>query len=588
MKNNNYYKYKLNHSAEHIFAHAVKQLYGDKVTLAVAHIEDNGFSNDSRWLEEISEKDLPAIEKKMKEIIKKDLPIVEEEISEAEARELFKNNPFKLEWLEEILERKGKITVYRTGEEYVDLCKGPHVNSTGEIGAFKLFSIAGAYWRADENNEMLKRVYGVAFKTKEELDEYLTMLEEAKERDHRKINEVMDLFTFSDLVGKGLVMYTPKGTEVKNQLRDHLLEICKKQGAMEVNIPHMAKIDLYEKSGHAKKFKDELFYVKGHYDNEYVLKPVNCPHHTQIYASRQRTYKDLPIAYVESTQQHRDEKPGAMMGLNRTISFEVDDGHTFCRPDQIKDEAIKIIKIIEEFYKAFGMWGNHWVSLSFKDPAQPEKYIGREEDWANAQRMLEEINEELGLGGEIKIGEAALYGPKIDFMLKDAFGNDRQLGTVQIDFAMPNNFGLEYIDSDGLIKTPVMLHRAILGSYQRFLAYLMESTKGAFPVWLHPEQIALIPISEKQNDYVAKVKEQIAKEIPNARIKVYEDGERMQKRIRDAQINKIPYILVLGGREEEGNVVNVRLRSEERLGEMSIEKFVKHVKEKIESKALDL
>lgn len=580
--------FKIRHSCEHVFAQAVTELFPGEVDLAVAHINEDGFANDAKWSREVSEEDFARIEKKMQEIIDADLPIRKEEVSYEKAKEMLQGRRFKLEWLEEHSANDKTISIYWTGDKYLDLCKGPHVESTGKIGAFKLLSISGAYWRGDENNEMLTRVYGTAFASKEELEKFLVMQEDAKERDHRKINEVMDIFTFSDLVGRGLVMFTPNGTLVKNLLREHLLKICQSQGALEVNIPHMARIELYEKSGHAKKFKDELFYVKGHYDNEYVLKPVNCPHHTQIYASRPRSYKDLPIAYVESTQQHRDEKPGAMSGLNRTSSFEVDDGHTFCRPDQIKDEAIKIIKIIEEFYKAFGMWGDHWVSLSFKDPNEPEKYIGNEEDWAIAQNMLSEINDELNLNGEINIGEAALYGPKIDFMLKDALGNDRQLGTVQIDFAMPKNFELEYVDQDGSKKTPVMLHRAILGSYQRFISYLMESMKGAFPVWLHPEQVAIIPVSDKFMDYAEKVKAQLQEQVQGARVKIFGESERMQKRIRDAQVMKIPYMLIVGGKEEEANSVSVRLRTEEDLGAMDLDKFIERLKEKIDSKALDL
>ena len=602
--------YRIRHSCEHIFNQAIEELFPGKVLRAMGPAIENGWYNDSRWAIEISEKDFPKIEKRMQKIINANFPLIEKEISADEVKEIFKNNPFKLELINEYIADRKKLTVYYTGDPnkepssykkkiakesakdlpgdvvFVDLCKGPHVNSTSEVKVFKLLSIAGAYWRGDEKNEMLTRVYGTAFESKKDLNDYLDLLENQKERDHRKINEKMDLFAFSDIVGKGLVMFTPKGTLVKNLLKNYLFEVNKEHGGQEVSIPHMAKIDLYEKSGHAKKFKDELFFVRGHYDNEYVMKPVNCPHHTQIYASRQRSYKDLPIAYIESTQQHRDEKPGAMSGLNRTASFEVDDGHTFCTPDQIKEEAKKIINVIKEFYTALGMWGDHWVSLSFRDPNKPEDYIGDEDGWILAQKMLKELNKELKLNGEIIEGEAALYGPKIDFMLKDVLGNDRQLGTVQIDFAMPKNFELEYIDKDGIKKTPVMLHRAILGSYQRFIAYLMESTKGAFPVWLHPEQVAVLPVSEKHVEYSNK----LSRELIGHDIRVYksEVNETLGNKIRKAQEMKIPYMLIIGDKEVENKTVNVRLRTSNELGEMNFLAFTQRLQDKIKTKSLDL
>jgi len=314
-------------------------------------------------------------------------------------------------------------------------------------------------------------------------------------------------------VGKGLVMYTPKGTIIKNELQKALMNACKEFGAMEVNIPHMAKLELYETSGHAQKFKDELFVVKSHHKEEFVLKPVNCPHHTQIYASRPRSYKDLPIAYVESTQQHRDEKPGAIGGLNRTRSFEIDDGHTFCTKEQITEEVIKLIKTAEKFYKQLNMWGNHWVSLSFRDPKTPEKYIGDEKDWQTAQKMLLDVNKTLKLNGKIIEGEAALYGPKIDIMMKDSLNNDVQLGTFQIDFAMPKRFDLKYVDQKGKEQTPIMIHRAILGSYGRFIANLLEKTGGAFPTWLSPVQVKVLPISERQIEYATEETKKL-KDVP--------------------------------------------------------------------------
>lgn len=580
----------MRHTAEHILHMSVQELYPETKKVMGPPIE-NGFYFDFDLEESISPDDFAKIEAKMQEIIDADLQISSREVSLEEAREIFKDNQYKLDTIEEIQGRDEKITLYMIGEEGaaqydLDLCAGPHVKSTGAVKAFKLLSVAGAYYKGDENKKMLQRIYGTAFDSKEALAAYVEEMERRRENDHRKVNNWMDIFATSELVGRGLIMYTPNGTIVKNELRNHLLNISKKQGAKEVNIPHMAKIDLYETSGHAEKFKEELFKVISHYDEEFVLKPVNCPHHTQIYASRPRSYRDLPISYVESTQQHRDEKPGAMGGLNRARSFEIDDGHIFCTPDQIKEEAIKIINVIKEFYTSFDMWGKHWVSLSFRDPNTPEKYIGDEEGWANAQDLLLEVNAELGLGGIVMEGEAALYGPKIDIMLKDALGNDRQLGTVQIDFAMPGRFGLTYTDSDGQEKTPVMLHRAILGSYHRFIANLMESTGGAFPVWLMPTQAMIIPISEKQFDYAKEVARKL--EDAGIRVEINDRDEKMGAKIRDAQIHKIPYMLVVGGREEENNEVSVRLRTEENLGAMSLDAFVERVLEAIGKKSAEL
>ncbi len=587
---------KLRHSTEHVLHQAVKELY-PTVLLAMGPATEEGFyfdfdnTPDGTEPVKLTIEDFPKIEKRMQEIIDLNLPIIRQEIDEQKARELFKGNPYKQEWIDEILKLKQPISVYWTGEPYadksmVDLCKGPHLNSTGEIKAFKLISIAGAYWHGNEKNKMLTRIYGVAFNDPADQQSYLSDLDRRKQNDHRVLGKKFDLFCFSELVGNGLVMFTPKGTIIKNELKNALLSISKKYGVSEVNIPHMAKIELYKTSGHAGKFADELFKVVSHYDEEFVLKPVNCPHHTQIYASLKRSYKDLPIRYIESTQQHRDEKPGAIGGLNRTRSFEVDDGHTFCTPDQIKQEVINTIKIIEEFYTGLGMWGNHWVSLSFRDDAKPEKYIGDLKDWERAQTMLLEVNTELELNAKTMIGEAALYGPKIDFMLKDALGNDRQLGTVQVDFAMPKRFGLTYIDMDGTEKTPVMLHRAILGSYGRFIANLLENNGGAFPVWLSPIHVMIIPISIKVIEYANQVKKQLFDQ--DIRVELDDKDETMANKIRKAQEQKIPYMIIIGEKEQQNKTINVRLRNGETLGEISIEQFLQLINQVIKSKSLKL
>lgn len=580
----------LRHSAEHVLHTAMMELYpGLKRVMGPAIKE--GFYFDFDYSESISSEDFPKIEAKMQEIIDANLDIKMRETNYDEVTELFADNQYKLDTLEEIKKRGENITLCEMGKKDeahydLDLCMGGHIKNTGDIKAFKLLSVAGAYYKGDEKNKMLQRIYGTAFESEKELNEYIEEIEKKKENDHRKVNNVMDIFAFSDLVGKGLVMFTPNGTIVKNELKDYLMGVSKKHGAMEVTIPHMAKIELYETSGHAEKFSEELFKVTSHYDEEFVLKPVNCPHHTQIYASRPRSYKDLPIAYVESTQQHRDEKPGAMVGLNRTRSFEIDDGHTFCTPEQVKGEAMKLVKTMEEFYKVFGMWGKHWVSLSFRDADKPENYIGSAEDWETAQQMLIEVNDELNLEGIVMEGEAALYGPKIDIMMKDALGNDRQLGTVQIDFAMPKRFGLTYVDKDGTEKTPVMIHRAILGSYGRFIANLMESTGGAFPVWLMPTQIVIIPISDKHLEFAAEIREK-ALEL-GLRTSIDDKADSMGAKIRNAQLQKIPYMFVVGDREVENKEVSVRTRDNENLGAMKIEKALEKVDTVYRARSLEL
>jgi len=571
---------KLRHTSAHLLAAAILELYPDAKPTIGPSIE-NGFYYDFDNLK-VSENDFPKIEEKMHEIVKSWESVEKTDESLDQIKERFKDNKYKLELISEFESEGKEITTYKSGE-FVDLCRGGHVDSPKEeLKYFKLLSVAGAYWRGDEKNPMLTRIYGTAFKTQEELDSHIEELNKARENDHRILGQKLDLFTFSELVGKGLVMYTPKGTIIKNELKKAVLDACKEFGAQEVDIPHMAKRELYEISGHAEKFSDELFIVKSHYDEELVLKPVNCPHHTQIYASRPRSYRELPISYIESTQQHRDEKPGSIGGLNRTRSFEIDDGHTFCTVDQIETEAANLVRAIEKFYTGLGMWGKHWVSLSFRDKSTPEKYIGENEDWEKAEALLLKINDELNLNGKVMEGEAALYGPKIDIMFKDATGSDRQLGTVQIDFAMPKRFKLTYTDQDGSEKTPVMIHRAILGSYGRFIANLLETTGGAFPVWLSPVQVKVLPITDRVHDYAESIKN----ELKNSSIRVEVDtrSETLQAKIRDAQMEKIPYMIIVGDSEMSDNKITVRKRSGEEEKMIDLHAFKEKITEINENK----
>lgn len=585
----------MRHSASHILAMAVLKLY-PKAKLTIGPAIEDGFYYDFELPKPISDEDLPKIEKEMGKIVTKKIPFKQVFLKRNEAKKLYRNNPFKQELLDEIVNSASspqagdKMSFYETND-FRDLCRGPHVSDTGKIGVFKLTHIAGAYWRGDEKKPMLTRIYGVAFGTKKELDAHLQMLEEAKKRDHRKLGKELDLFCFSDLVGPGLPLYTPRGVVIIEELKNHIERVCADYGFEKVMTPHLAKMRLYELSGHADKFGEELFHVSSPRGHEFVMKPVQCPHQTQIYASRPRSYRDLPIRYMESERQYRAEKPGEIGGLNRVYAITVEDGHSFCRVDQVKEEVRGMVNIIKKFYNALGLWGNHWVSLSLRDREHPEKYIGEPKDWDVCERMLQEVSEEMKLGAKRREGEAALYGPKLDFMFKDAFGREIQIPTVQVDFATPKRFELVYTDKDGREKPPVMVHRAVLGSYERFLALLIEYFAGEFPVWLAPVQAIVIPISEKQNKYADKVAAQL-KEVQNAtgslRIEVDGNDSTLQKKIRNAQLQKIPYMLIVGEKEQKNKTISVRLRDGRDLGPKKIEQFVKRAQVKIKGKKLSL
>jgi len=408
------------------------------------------------------------------------------------------------------------------------------------------------------------------------------MTHEAEKRDHRKLGKELDLFCFSDLVGPGLPLFAPKGTVIIDELQKHVEAVCRAHGFEKISAPHLAKIELFEKSGHRQKFGDELFHVKSHHKQNYVLKPVQCPHHTQIFASKIRSYRDLPIRYMESNKQYRDEKPGEISGLSRVIAITVEDGHSFCRIDQVKEELKIMVRIIRDSYKALGLWGKHWVSLSIRDPKHPEKYIGDKKDWNLCEKMLREVSDEMKLKAQKREGEAALYGPKLDFMFRDAIGKEIQIPTVQLDFATPKRFGLTYVDKDGKEKNPVMVHRAILGSYERFLILLIEHFAGAFPLWLSPVQVEVIPVSEKFEKYAREIlkvlKEKSIRAVMNAA------DESLGKRIRSAQNQKINYMLVVGEKEQKGKNVAVRDREKGDLGAMKIEKFLEKIQKEIAEK----
>jgi threonyl-tRNA synthetase len=572
----------MRHSCAHLLAAAVLRIYPD-TKLAIGPAIEDGFYYDFEFSKPISENDLPKIEKMMKKTLQDWKAFSREDVTIAEAKEREKDQPYKLDLIEEFSKTSKTVSFYTSGR-FTDLCRGGHIENPKEMGPFKLLKLAGAYWRGDEKNKQLTRIYGTCFATEVELDGYLKRQEDAKERDHRKLGKELDLFTFSpEYVGAGLPLWTPRGTVLRMALQDRLLQISKRYGMQPVTIPHIAKRKLYETSGHAAKFGDELIQVHSHYD-EFVMKPVNCPHHIQIYASRPRSYRDLPIRYMETTMQYRDEQPGEISGLTRVRAITVDDGHIFLRPDQIKEEAKRIANIIKEFYTSFGLYGDHWVSLSVRDPKTPEKYIGDEKDWNTAEKMLQEVSDDLGLNAQRMEGEAALYGPKLDYMFKDSLGRVWQLATIQIDFAMPKRFGIEYADSDGAAKTPVILHRAILGSYERFLAILIEHFAGNFPTWLAPVQVAVLPISDKHVEYAQKIAEILM--VKDIRVEVSDMNETIGAKIRNATKMKVPYMLIVGDKEVEASAVAVRTRDGKDHGQVAIETFISDIEKEIQSRSL--
>ncbi|NMC87058.1 MAG: threonine--tRNA ligase [Candidatus Moranbacteria bacterium] len=575
----------LRHSTSHVLASAVLEMFPEAKFGGGPAIE-NGFYYDFDLPRTLIPEDLPLLEEKMKEIIKKDFPFERAEISTEKARKDFEKlgQTYKVELIDDLAkEGNKKVSVYKTGP-FVDLCSGPHIESTGKINqkAFALTKISGAYWKGDEKNKQMQRIYGVVFETEKELRQYKIQQEEAAKRDHRKLGKDLDLFCFSDLVGPGLPLFTPKGTIIIDELKKAVESICRKYGFEKVSAPSLAKIELFEISGHAKKFGDELFHVTSEKKHDFVLKPVQCPHHTQIYASKTRSYRDLPIRYMESDKQYRAEKTGEVGGLSRVYAITVEDGHSFCRVDQVKDEVVNMVKIIKNFYSALGLWGNHRVCLSVRDYDHPEKYIGDQKDWDTCEKMLQEISNEMNLSAEKQEGEAALYGPKLDFMFKDATGREIQIPTVQLDFATAKKFKLHYINEKGEKISPVMVHRAILGSYERFLVLLIEHYAGAFPLWLSPVQMTIIPVSEKFSDYAKDVKKKLLER--NIRVEINDKAESLGKRISETEKQKIPYILVVGEKEMKDGTVNVRTHGEKQQNVFSVDEFVEKVEKEVNEK----
>jgi len=590
--NDNYedsYLYKIRHSAEHVFAQAVKELYGDRVTLAVAHIGENGFSNDAKWSKPLSEEEFPVIEKKMQEIIKANYEITSKEITLEEAREIFKDNPFKLEWAEQWANEGKALTVYSTGDKYVDLCRGPHVERTGEVKAFKLMILSGAYWRGDENNEMLTRVYGIAFESKEELEKHLNDLEEARKRDHRKIGKEQNLFVFSDVVGKGLPLWTPRGSVIRRELERYVVDEEIRRGYLHVYTPDIAHLDLYRTSGHYPYYKDSMYAPIVIDDEEYMLRPMTCPHHFELFKSMPRSYKELPMKIAELAKLYRYEQSGELTGLIRVRSFCLADAHIVTPKEKAQGEVNEALDLIEHIANIFGLKPNddYWYRLSLGDRENTEKYFKDDESWDYAENVLREVLKTRDVRNVEAQGEAAFYGPKIDIQMRNVNGKEDTAFTVQYDFVMPKRFKLSFVNHEGNDEEPVVIHRSSVGAIERVIGFLIERYAGAFPVWLHPEQVIILPISsDKHLEYAMNLKTQLK----NAGIKVEVDSnnETLGNRIRKAQSLKIPYVIVIGDKEKEGNTLSIRLRGGENLGEMTIDQFITRVKEKVESKAMDL
>lgn len=557
------------HSAAHLLAMAVLKLRPD-AKLGIGPVIDTGFYYDFDLEEPLTPEDFSKLEEEMNRLIKEDFSFERKVVSHAEAKEICKDQPLKLELIDELPEGE-EISIYQSGD-FIDLCKGPHVEKSGEVGAIKILSLAGAYWRGSEKNQMLQRIYGTAFATQAELDEFLERLEQAKARDHRKLGAQLDLFAFSELVGAGLPLWTPKGTLLRNLLDERVWQLRQKRGFERVEIPHITKKDLYEKSGHWDKFKDELFRIKTREGHEFAMKPMNCPHHTQIFARKAWSYRDMPQRYANTTICYRDEQTGELNGLSRVRSFTQDDAHTFCRENQMKDEMKQVWDIIEEFYTPFGF--DLHIRLSFHDPEQKEKYLGEAAVWEKAERALQELVEERGATATIAKGEAAFYGPKIDFMGQDSLGREWQVATIQLDMNLPERFDLTCVNEKGENERIVMLHVAVMGSIERFLSILIEHTAGDFPLWLAPVQVAILPISEKFNGYVLKIQDQL--KAKGIRVWVDDSNESVGKKIRNAEGQKYPLMLIIGQKEEDARTVSVRSRlgQDHQEGEMNVEELI--------------
>ncbi|WP_342501480.1 threonine--tRNA ligase [Bacillus sp. FSL W7-1085] len=566
----------MRHSTAHLLAQAIKRIYGKEhhVQFGVGPVIENGFYYDVDIDVAITPEDLPKIEKEMKKIINSNLPIERIEVSREEAKARFEaiGDELKLELLEAIPEGEA-VTIYEQGE-FFDLCRGIHLPSTGKIKEFKLLSLAGAYWRGDSNNQMLQRIYGTAFFSKEELNEHLRLLEEAKERDHRKLGKELKLFANSQKVGQGLPLWLPKGATIRRVIERYIVDKEVRLGYEHVYTPVLASVELYKTSGHWAHYQEDMFPVMEMDNEDLVLRPMNCPHHMMIYKNEPHSYRELPIRIAELGTMHRYEMSGALSGLQRVRGMTLNDAHIFVRPDQIKDEFIRTVRLIEEVYQDFGL-NDYTFRLSYRDPEDTEKYFDDDAMWNKAQSMLKDAMDELGHDNYEAEGEAAFYGPKLDVQVKTALGKEETLSTVQLDFLLPERFDLTYIGEDGKHHRPVVIHRGVVSTMERFVAFLIEEYKGALPTWLAPVQFQVIPVSPSVHlDYAKKVQERL--QLEGLRVELDSRDEKIGYKIREAQMQKIPYMLVVGDQEAENGAVNVRKYGEQDSETMDLEAFVKH------------
>ena len=567
------------HSSAHLMAEAIESLYpGTK--FGIGPPIENGFYYDiDLGGKSISQDDFKKIEDKMLELARKNSVYLRKEVSKKDAIDYFKEkqDPYKLDLLENL--QDGQITFYEQGD-FTDLCRGPHIPNTGFIKAAKIMNVAGAYWRGDEKNKMLTRIYAITFTKQKDLTDYLVLLEEAKKRDHRKLGKELELFTFSEKVGMGLPLWLPKGADLRERLVQFLQKAQKKSGYLQVATPHIGNKNLYITSGHYEKYGADSFQPirTPHEGEEFFLKPMNCPHHCEIYKASPKSYKDLPVRYAEFGTVYRYEQAGELHGLTRVRGFTQDDAHLFCRPDQVKEEFCKVIDLVLYVFKALD-FNDYIAQISLRDPDNKTKYIGTDENWRLAEQAIIESAQEKGLKTVVEYGEAAFYGPKLDFMVRDAIGRKWQLGTIQVDYNLPERFELEYTGSDNQKHRPVMIHRAPFGSLERFVAVLIEHCAGKFPLWLTPEQVTVLPISEKYNDYAKKVLELLNNY--DIRGLVDERNEKIGKKIRDTELKKVPYMLIVGEKEEAENTVSVRKQADGDLGSFSVKEFAKIINDEI-------
>jgi threonyl-tRNA synthetase len=579
---------RMRHSAAHVMAEAVQEIFPD-AKLAIGPAIEDGFYYDFDLPRPLTPEDLPDIEQRMARIVAGKYPFLRDRWPREMALEYFrdKDQPYKVEIIENLPD--AEVGIYQQ-DTFLDLCRGPHVENTGQIGPFKLMRVAGAYWRGDEHRPMLQRIYGTAWFNQEELDQYLWRLEEAQKRDHRKLGRELKLFVLSDDLPAGVPMFLPRGETLRYEMENYVRKTQEKYGYQHVWTAHLGKVRLYKTSKHWYTYRDNMFPVmQGEQelseDEAYVLKPMNCPHHITLYKSQMHSYRELPVRYAEFATLYRYEKAGTLTGLARVRSVTQDDAHVFLRPDQIQEEFDRAVNLTLEVFSTYGL-EDYWISLSLRDPLKKEDYVGSDDVWEKAESALRSAVENRGIAYKAVLGEAAFYGPKLDFMVRDALGREWQCATIQLDFVQPENFELEYIGEDGQPHRPVMIHRAVTGSTERFMAMIIEHFAGAFPVWLAPLQAMVIPIADRHNEYANTVLETL--KAAGIRAEVDTRGERMNAKVRDAQMQKIPYMLIVGDREAADNAASVRLRTNENLGAKPLVDFVEHVQEIIKTRSREL